>query len=214
MEDIVDEKAIELESRISSLVELVENQPEEWYKLLIQRLVKQELEIEDLAKEVKELKKFEELNSAVIDSGLLESPTTLKDSYEVKATTNLLPDQGFYNAETTGTGVSYRWTKQNFYFDIPINRESEKSIELNLLSAIKPELLENIECYANGVEVILEKTSSKKGITFKGVLEPAEVSNITKLSFHTVASYSPKDLNPDVEDKRELAVTFINLTIS
>ncbi len=214
MEDIIDKRAVELESRISSLVELVENQPQEWYKLLIERLVTQELLIEDLAEEINELKKFEEINSAIIDSKLLESPSVLKDSCEFRAISDLLPDQGFYTLETTGTGDPYRWTKQNFHFDVPINRETEKSIELNLLSSIKPELLERIECYANGEELFLEKVPSKNGARFKGILEPAEVLSTTKLSFSAITAYTPKELDPEVEDGRELAVTFTKLIVS
>ena len=125
-----------------------------------------------------------------------------------------MPDQGFYNSETSGAGKLYRWTKQNFYFDVPINRETEKKIELHLSSAIKPELLDHIVCYADESEVFLEKTASKKGVTFEGVLEKNSSSNMTRLSFHAIAAYTPKDLNPEVEDNRELAVTFTNLTIN
>ncbi len=214
MKEILDIENAELESRISNLIELVENQPDEWYKLLIERVVKQEVALEKLTKEVDEFKKFEQLNSAIIDSGLLQSPTILKDNYEVRASSKLLPDQGFYNSETSGAGLLYRWTKQNFYFDIPVRRETEKKIKLHLSSAIKPELLEHIVCYANESEIFLEKTSSKKGVTFKGILEKTSSSNITRLSFHTTAAYTPKELNPEVEDSRELAVTFTKLTIS
>ena len=214
MIDTVDKEEAELELRISNLIELVENQPDEWYKLLIERVVKQEVALEKLTRQGDEFKKFEQLNSAIIDSGLLQTPSILKDNFEVRASSKLLPDQGFYNSETSGLGVSYRWTKQNFYFDVPINRETEKKIEIMFTSAIKPELLEHIECYADGVELFLERTSSKKGFTFEGVLEAASTSKVTRIAFRTVAAYTPKELNPEVADKRELAVTFAKLTVS
>ncbi len=213
MIDILDKEDAELESRILNLIELVENQPDEWYKLLIERLVNQELAIEKLTKEVIALKNFEQINSAVIDSRLLESPTGLQDVYEIKARNNLLPDQGFYTVEVTGDNLSYRWTKQNFGFEIPINRESDKKIHLHILSAIKPELLDDVKCYENGVEILLEKLPAKNGYIFEGVLEQSDVLGNTQLSFGTVTSFSPKDLDPDVEDSRELAVTFIKLII-
>ncbi len=213
MINISDKEDTELESRISNLIELVENQPDEWYKLLIERVVKQEVALEKLTKKVDEFKKFEQINSAVIDNKLLASPTALKDIYEIKARNDLLPDQGFYATESTEDNLQYRWTKQNFGFEIPINRESNKKIHLHILSAIKPELLEDIKCYENGVEILLEKLPAKYGYIFEGVLEEAAIVNNTKLSFGTVKSFSPKDLNSDMEDSRELAVTFIKLII-
>jgi len=213
MQDISDTENTELESRISSLIEHVEDQPDEWYKILIERLVKQEMAIEILTKEVEALQKFEQINSAIIDSKLLQSPTTLHDSYNIKAKNDLLPDQGFYTIESTGESLQYRWTKQNFNFEIPINRENDTTIHLHILSAIKPELLDDVKCYENGVEIDLTRLPTKNGYIFEGVLEQSDMPGNTQLSFSTSTSYSPQDLNPEVIDTRKLALTFIKLII-
>ena len=207
----IDDK--KLEEGISQLIEEVENAPEGWYKLLIERLVKQELTIEILMKKMDMFQKFENINSAVIDNGLLQSNTNLKESFEIKATDALLPDEGFHTEETGANGKNYRWTKQNFYMDIPLQRDTDKTFKLYMLAAFKPELLENIRCFDNGNEVILKKTDIKPGTVLEGTLKSQKTSGVTRLAFQTVAAYVPKDLDAQINDTRELAVTFSKLIV-
>lgn len=203
----------ELEQGVSELVERVESQPEQWYKLLIERLVKQELMLEKLIGEVNNFKDLEKLNSIIIDNKLLESPIFFRNTYEVRAINNLWPDQGFYDAETHESGLVTRWTKQNFYFEIPVKREKEKQIRLHLLNAIKDEVLENMECYANGTPISLTKISSENGMIFEGILSKSTSFSITRLSFHTKTSFSPKEIDPSAGDTRMLAAVFTKLTV-
>jgi len=214
MTTILEENSEVLQQKISDLTERVENEPEQWYKLLIERLMGQELIIEKLLERVEAFEKFEQMNSAVIENGLLHRPSKLKNNYTVKATDNLLPDEGFHNVEIGANGKTFRWTKQNFYFDIPVNREEAKIFELYLQTAIKPELLESIKCYENGNEIVLEKTVDKKGTLFKGILDETTSDAITRLAFQVGAAYVPKELDPNINDTRELAVTFSQLIVS
>lgn len=204
---------IELEHRISDLIEKVESQPEQWYKLLIARLVKQELIAEELMRQVCDLRDLEKLNSLIIDNKLLDPPAFLRNTYEVRATSNLWPDQGFYAQDTFESGMIFRWTKQNFYFELPVKREKEKQIHLHLPAAIKDEVLENIECYANGTAIPLGKLSEGTGVVLEGVLPETFSSNVTRLSFHTKTSFSPQEINPGSKDSRLLAVAFVKLTV-
>lgn len=205
--------SLELKRRSSDLIERVESQPEQWYKLLIERLVTQEILVEELTKQVSLFQDIEKLNSVIIDNKLFESPAFLRNTYEVRAMHHLWLDQGFYDAEETDEGSMFRWTKQNFYFELPIKRKKEKLIRLHLLSAIKNEVLEEIECYANGTAISLSAVSSDTGIVFEGVLSEESSSAITRLSFQTKKSFTPKEINPEAEDQRLLAVAFNKLTV-
>lgn len=210
----VPENDSKLQERITALTEQVEAQPETWYKLLIERLVKQEMLIKELTKRLESLEKFENFHSAMLDSDLLTAPAFLRDCYEVRASHNLLPDEGFYNVERSGSGFEFRWTRQDFYFDVPVNRETEKKVQLALASAIKPELLEDIRCYADGTEIPLTKVDGAQGHVYEGILEKSKtVLRPTRISFHTKTSYSPRELDPESEDTRQLAVTFKHLIV-
>lgn len=207
-------KNVELESRISNLIGQVESEPEQWYKLLIEKVVKQEVMIEKLMERMDALEKYQNFHSAVIDSKLLEKPAFLRDAVEVRAAGNLLPDEGFYNIETSSAGFDFRWTKQDFYFDLPLNRDTDKTIELQLASAIKPELLEDVRCYTDGAAISLKKVQGEKGHLYRGVLpKQKQTLRATRVSFHTKTSYSPKEINPDSADTRMLAVTFKKLIV-
>lgn len=203
----------QLQERVETLVAQVESEPEQWYKLLIEKVVRQEVMIEELEERVKGLERYENFKSAIIDNKYLEIPAFLRDSYEVRAGSNLLPDEGFYNMEHSAAGFDFRWTKKDFYFDVPLNRDREKKIELHLVSAIKPELLDDIRCYADGDEIVLTREEGNEKI-YTGTLPESEtVLRATRISFHTKTSYSPKELNPDSVDTRMLAVTFKKLTV-
>lgn len=210
---ILEENSEYLQQKIDDLVELVENEPEAWYKHLIERVAQQELLIEKLMVRMNDFEKFEELNSAVVESGMLTRHSMLKEHYSVKANDTLLPDEGFHRAETSTSGKTFRWTKQKFYFDIPISREEEKTFELHLPSAIKPELLEDIRCYEDGNEVSMEKLDAASGAVYRGVLERNSRDSVTRLAFEASTAYVPKELNPEINDNRELAVTFSKLIV-
>jgi|GEM_PF-5288958 len=215
MKESTEEKEIELQNRISELIEQVENEPEEWYKLLIEKVVTLQTQVEQLESRIGALEKYENFHSAVIDSRYLAAPAFLRDSWEVRASANLLPDQGFYNQETSPAGFVFRWTKENFYFDLPLNRDEDRKIELHLVSAIQPELLDDIRCYADGEEIVLEQETVDKTRVYTGTLKKAQtVLRPTRLSFHARTSYSPKELDPESVDTRMLAVTFKKLVVS
>lgn len=204
----------ELESRVSSLIRKVESDPEQWYKLLIEKIIRQELQIEELTRRLVDLEKYEQFNSAIIESSLLDTPAFFSESFDIRASHNLLPDEGFYNKEESAAGFSFRWTKQNFYFELPIKRNTPKTVQLFLASAIKPELLNEIKCYANGSPIALHKLSSDHDHIYEGTLEAAKTHSITRISFHTRTSYTPKEFNPESSDNRQLAVTFKQLTVN
>ena len=202
-----------LEKKTFELIECIEDQPDEWYKLLVERLVKQEMTIDILINRINNLEKFEKINSVIVESGLLKLNSNLKLRYEVKAMSSLLPDEGFYNIEKSKNNTVYRWTKQNFYFDVPISRENTKKIHLYLLSASKLELLDTMSCFADGMEIFLEKDLTQKGHVFVGILPETTSSTSTRLAFQAVSSYVPKELNREINDNRDLAVTFSKLIV-
>lgn len=203
-----------LQDRIAALITQVENDPEQWYKLLIEKIVVLETQVEALTQKVEALEDFSEFQSAIVDGKYLEKPALLQEAIEVTAQNTLLPDEGFYNVETSNTGFDFRWTNKDFYFDLPIDRDAEKMIVLELASAIKPELLQEIRCHADGLEVPLKKVKAEKGHVYEGVLPPkAQILHATRLSFHVSEAYSPKEFDPDTPDSRMLAVTFKTLKV-
>ncbi len=210
---ILEENSEYLQQKIDDLVELVENEPETWYRHLIEKIAQQEVLIEKLMARMQDFEKFEKLNSAVIESGMLTRQSMLKEHYSVKANDTLLPDEGFHPTETSTNGRAFRWTKQKFYFDIPIDREEEKVFELHLPSAIKPELLESIRCYDNGNEIDMTKSEAGGGVVYHGILEANGYEGVTRLAFEAPAAYVPKELDSNINDTRELAVTFSTLIV-
>lgn len=212
MENKIGDTAVQ--DRIAALITQVENDPEQWYKLLIEKIVVLETQVQTLTDKVEALEDYAEFQSALVDGHYLEKPALLQAAIEVTAQNTLLPDEGFYNMETSHTGYDFRWTNKDFYFDLPVDRDAQKTIMLELASAIKPELLQEIRCHADGLEVALKKVRAEKGHLYQGVLPPkAQVLHATRLSFHVCEAHSPKEFDPDTPDSRMLAVTFKTLTV-
>ncbi|MDD2781549.1 hypothetical protein [Sulfuricurvum sp.] len=207
------EKTAEFEKRVSDLIEQVENKPENWHIVLIERIIKQEIMLERCQNLLVKYNDVEKMNSLIIDNGYLEAPTFLRDRVEVRAINTLWQDQGFYDAEEAESGLLFRWTKQDFYVEVPVKRSEEKKVSLHLIAAIKPEVIEKVTCYANGEEVHLERIQTDKNYVYEGVLPADMYVHLTRLSFHTQTAFAPKEVNPDATDTRLLAVAFLKLVV-
>ncbi len=177
---------------------------------LVEKIVEQEMHIEKLYTMVSELYSLRDLKQVIIDNELLGSPSFLQKELHIKPHDRLQEYQGFYELEGEVNNY-YRWTKRNFYFDLPIDRSEEREISLQFRCSEGME--KDIVCYANGVDI--ETTLEKTGESFvlRGVLAAENFATTTRISFMGSGTLIAEDSSAESDDPRQLFVVFEQLNI-
>ena len=176
---------------------------------LVEKMIEQEMHIENLYKMISELYSLRDLKQIIIDNDLLGSPSFLKKIFHIKPHDKLREYQGFYELEGE-TGNYYRWTKRNFYFDLPIDRSEEREISLQF--RCKDGAENDILCYVNGVDIETSIEQSGDDFILHGVLPPEKFSTTTRISFLGDTTPEPES-STESDDPRQLFIVFEQLTI-
>ena len=197
----------ELQKRIETLsVRLEENIRE----TLVEKLAEQEMHIENLYTHLSELHSLKELKQVIVDNALLGSPSFLQKKIEIRPAHKLMEHQGFYGLEGE-QNAHYRWTKHNFYFDLPIDRSEEREVILQFRS--DDDIANNIFCYADGIQIDMELDKENDSLVFHGMLPSEQLITNTRVAFLVGSDYLPSEKNAEVLDTRRVSIIFEKLNI-
>jgi len=195
----------ELQDKIESIVEEIE---EDTHEALIRKLAEQELHIEKLYKLLASVYSLQELKKVVIDNKMLSSPSFLRKSMEITPVNRLLEYQGFFLPE----GKEKRWTMQEFYFDLPIDRTEERQVTLKF--ACKYDFQELIECYVDGHRIETILADEDRSFILSGKIPLEDVYTETRISFKVGKYFIPSEKDPGSHDNRMLSISFQKLTVA
>ncbi len=135
----------------------------------------------------------------------------LLEKLEVVPTDEFNEDQGFY-ALGGQTGNHNRWTKQNFYFTLPIDRSKERQIVLTFTS--KYNFQNSIKCFEDGREIDLKLRNDKGIFSLSGVIQSKQIDDIeTNICFQVGKYFIPEEKEAKSKDSRKLSILFKKLMI-
>ncbi len=177
---------------------------------LIQRLAEQEMHIGELYTRLSKLYSLQDMRRIIIDNSLLGSPSFLQKKLEIKPSDNLTEYQGFYALESKEAKY-HRWSKYNFYFDLPIDRSEERLVLLQFQA--RDGFEKEISCYIDGCEINLELEKSEISFVLIGSISPADVFTETRISFMVGKSFVPTESDAKSNDDRSLSIMFEKLNI-
>ena len=175
-------------------------------KTLAQNLDEQDLHIENLYNKLSDFSGSQDVKQKIIDNALLASPTSLHKKIEIKSTYKLHEYQGFYSVEENEDEY-FRWTKNSFYFDLPIDRTRKRNFLLTFSSP--NDMMNHITCYANGQEIATEIQEENNSLILKGIIPFENIATNTRVSFFLGSI----DQEMNIENRDIYSIKFVKLKI-
>jgi hypothetical protein len=141
------------------------------------------------------------------------SVATKFDGYE----SELLLTSGWHDSETNANNVTFRWTGSTTFTVLAfMPADRDLLIEMRIIQAVAPDILDSLTLEANGAPIELYRQSrGENGDLIRGVLSTAILSKhppVLRLVFHTNRVVSPWSLGVN-DDRREFGLAFANLQI-
>lgn len=146
-----------------------------------------------------------------------EEAQRLAGSLTVDAGDDLFHGSGWSPCQLTDTGP-LRWTgpAREASIELPLRLEPGTTIELLVVAAMSPAILENLRVEVNRTPVPLSRTVAEGGVLFSGVLPPGYRSDrqFVRLVLRTVETIPWNETDPASTDDTELgvAVSRVRLT--
>jgi len=171
-----------------------------------------EARIELLENQVETLNRS--LTSMAVQSGLVPH---YPRAAIIEADDYINSSQGFHKLEYDKSGAPYRWTgpSRSFYFWIFVDNRQDKTVDLTISGAAKPNILATMMVYANGVlvphKILLKGARSIVRSIIPGTT--SEVPSPFKITYRVDDTYLPDRLPNSDGDKRRLGVIFTSLEV-
>lgn len=112
----------------------------------------------------------------------------------------------------------FRWTgpQTDAWLELDTRTRKNSVLRLQILHAIKPDLLESLDVRVNDQSIPLEWRSAKRGVELKGRVSGELLKRNkekVKVSFHVNKVYRPCDINADSQDTREVGLAFTSISL-
>lgn len=124
----------------------------------------------------------------------------------------MAPGNGFFALEVDDSGRMYRWTgpTHEFIFDLDCDRRQKHTLQLVLLSGVRPEQCANLALLVDGEPASLKVVREGDTWLMTFSLPPRDEPGLTTLMFITTRVFRPIDLGQG-DDTRPLGVRFLAL---
>lgn len=124
------------------------------------------------------------------------------------------PEHGFHEPEYGESGQPFRWTGPGraFFFQLKVDRSVPVSFSLEILGALKPELLTTLVARCESGPLELVHVSRDEVHVFSGILPEAPQGSLTTIQFSISQVTAPSTMGHS-EDERLLGVRFSRLDL-
>jgi len=132
-----------------------------------------------------------------------------------------LSGSGWYYREVfEETGKTFRWTGPQTVstIDFPLAKDNNLIIQLSIMRAIAPDIMESLKLKVNDHPVKIKKLYEKDGkAIFEGCIPKSSLvgtRSFTRLSFEINRTVNPHELNPHDPTNRALGIAFERIKIT